>query len=266
MDAIVLDSVSKVFRHRPALFNWLGRERSGETRALDGVCLRVPTSKILVLLGPNGSGKTTILKLISTLLLPDQGRVLVGGADTFRHSDQIRHQVGLGIAGARSFFPRLSARENLDFFAALDDVPRAERARRVEAVLASVGLSEESDTLVMKFSTGMYQRLGMARALIKRPSIMLLDEPTRSLDPASSAHCWELIRELPRYESTVVVATHNFEEAIRIADSVAILAHGVLAGQHKVIEAIDVDQLRSYYFRATGETDAVESTRARGRP
>src|SRR5438067_4313740 len=131
MDSVVLDSVTKGFRHRPALFNWLSRERSGETRALVDVSLRVQRGNVLVLLGPNGSGKTTTLKLISTMLLPDSGRVIVSGADTRTQSQSVRTQVGFAIAAARSFIARLTARENLDFFAAFDDVPRARRPQRI---------------------------------------------------------------------------------------------------------------------------------------
>src|SRR5437667_10949189 len=98
MDSIVLESVSKIFRHRPALFNWMGRERSGETRALDEISLSVAAGRILVLLGPNGSGKTTTLKLVSTMLLPDAGRVLVEGADTRTQPDQVRKRVGFAVA------------------------------------------------------------------------------------------------------------------------------------------------------------------------
>src|SRR5947209_18774506 len=132
MDSVVLDSVTKQFRHRPALFNWLSRERSGETLALVDVSLRVRRGKVLVLLGPNGSGKTTTLKLISTMLLPDSGRVLIQQFDTRMDSKSVRQRVGFAVATERSFFPRLSARENLDFFAALDDIPRKARARRVD--------------------------------------------------------------------------------------------------------------------------------------
>src|SRR6266478_2254431 len=160
MPAVIFESVSKVFRHRPALFNWFGRERSGETRALDDVSFEVPSGSVLVLLGPNGSGKTTTLKLVSTMLLPDRGRVVVEGFDTTTDSRAVRTRVGFAVAAERSFFPRLSARENLDFFAALDDIPRRLRAERVDQLLARTGLHDSADTLVMKFSSGMYQRLG----------------------------------------------------------------------------------------------------------
>ncbi len=264
MDAIVLESVSKIFRHHPALFNWMGRERSGETRALDGVSFSVPTGKVLVLLGPNGSGKTTTLKLVSTMLLPDSGRVLVEGADTRTEPDRVRKHVGFAVATERSFFPRLSARENLDFFAALDDVPRASRALKIDAMLQRTGLLEAADTLVMKFSSGMYQRLGIARALIKQPSVILLDEPTRSLDPGSAAHFWNLVRDLAEQGSTVILATHSFNEAAAVGDVVAVLHRGKLTGYQEIGVAANVEELRAFYFQTTGELDEAAQLAQRG--
>ena len=254
MDTIVLESVSKVFRHRPALFNWLGRERDGETRALDRVSLSVPAGGVLVLLGPNGSGKSTTLKLISTMLLPDSGRVVVEGADTRLDVVTVRRNVGFAVANERSFFPRLSCRENLEFFAALYDVPRRERKPRIDAMLEQVGLHDAGDTLAMKFSSGMYQRLGIARALISKPSIILLDEPTRSLDPASACQFWRLVRELAAQDATIALATHSFNEAAAVGDTVAVLCQGRLAGW-KRLAGTDVEKLRDFYFRQTGEQD-----------
>ena len=164
MEQVVFESVSKIFRHRPALFNWVGRERTGETVALKDISFSATGAEVLALLGPNGSGKTSTLKLISTMLLADSGSVRVGGFDAKRDASKVRRRVGIAVATERSFFPRLSARENLDFFAALDEVPRRDRARRIEEVLRDAGLEEQTDTLVMKFSSGMYQRLGLARA------------------------------------------------------------------------------------------------------
>src|SRR6266567_4154240 len=209
MDRVLFESVRKVFHHRPALFNWLGRERGGETVALKNLSFSAGAGEVLVLLGPNGSGKTTALKLISTMLLPDAGSVRVAAFDTRRDAGPVRQQVGIAVATERSFFPRLSARENLEFFAALDEVPRRERSQRIEEVLSDTGLAGQADTLVMKFSSGMYQRLGIARALVKRPSVLLLDEPTRSLDAATTAHFWATIRALARQQTTVLLTTHN---------------------------------------------------------
>src|SRR5207253_7854938 len=234
MDSVVLDSVTKGFRHRPALFNWLSRERSGETRALVDVSLRVQRGNVLVLLGPNGSGKTTTLKLISTMLLPDSGRVLIEGADTCLRAGTVRKHVGFAVANERSFFPRLSARENLDFFASLEDVPAKIRPARIQAMLSRTGLHDAADTLVMKFSSGMYQRLGIARALIKKPTVVLLDEPTRSLDPGSAAQFWNLVRALPTQGASVLLATHNFNEAVAVGNRVAVLFKGSLAAERNL--------------------------------
>jgi ABC-2 type transport system ATP-binding protein len=230
MDQVVFESVRKVFRHRPALFNWVGRERAGETVALNGVSFSAAGGEVVALLGPNGSGKTSTLKLISTMLLADDGSVRVGGFEARRDGNRVRRQVGIAVAAERSFFPRLSARENLDFFAALDEVPRRERSARVEEVLGDTGLEEQADTLVMKFSSGMYQRLGLARALVKRPRVLLLDEPTRSLDAAATAQFWESIRAQARRNTTVFIATHNFTEAAAVANRVLLLLRGELLG------------------------------------
>jgi ABC-2 type transport system ATP-binding protein len=260
MDQVVFESVRKIFRHRPALFNWLGRERGGETVALNDVSFSAARTEVLVLLGPNGSGKTTALKLISTMLLPDAGSVRVGGYDAGRAAGDVRRQVGIAVASERSFFPRLSARENLEFFAALDEVPRTERAQRIQEVLRDTGLEEQADTLVMKFSSGMYQRLGIARALVKRPSVLLLDEPTRSLDAATTAHFWTTIRALARQQTTVLLATHNFAEAAAVGDRLLLLHRGALLANRSLSNGESADMLRAFYFRMTGEIDEAART------
>jgi len=256
MDTICIESVSKIFRHRPALFGWLGREKQGETRALVEISLHVPAGNALALLGPNGSGKTTLLKLISTMLLPDAGRVTVGGEDTRTGASAIRRRVAFAITAERSFFPRLSAQENLDFFAALDNVPRQRRADRIPALLEETGLREHADTLVMKFSSGMCQRLGIARALVKQPSVILFDEPTRSLDPASAEEFWKLVQRFRDRGATIVVATHNFEEASALADSIALLQAGHLA-DYRDLNRTSTRELRSWYLDVTGQLDAL---------
>jgi ABC-2 type transport system ATP-binding protein len=255
MDRVVFESVRKVFRHRPALFNWMGRERGGETVALENLSFSAATGQVLVLLGPNGSGKTTALKLISTILLPDAGWVRVDGCDTVKSARRVRQQVGIAVATERSFFPRLSARENLDFFAALDEVPPRDRPARIDSVLRETGLEEQADTLVMKFSSGMYQRLGIARALVKRPGVLLLDEPTRSLDAGTTAHFWTTVRALTRQQTTILLATHNFAEAAAVADRLLLLHRGQLLADRPVRAGESAEALRSFYFHMTGEID-----------
>ncbi len=254
MNSVVIESVDKIFR--PANFFWFGAARA-ETHALKEVSLNGAAGEVLALLGPNGSGKSTTLKLVSTMLLPDRGRVFVGGADTQLQSQAVRRQVGFALASERSFFPRFTARENLDFFAALEDLPRRERPHRVESVLRDVGLQDAGGKQAMKLSSGMYQRLGIARALIKRPSVLLLDEPTRSLEPAAASHLWRLIRELASNGITILLATHNFSEAVAVADRIAILQKGELLAVRRA-GGLSVEQLRDFYLEITGERDPFE--------
>ena len=252
MSRIVLESVHKKFRK--GFFSW--RSSAAETHALRGISLEIATGEVFGLLGPNGSGKSTTLKLVSTVLLPDSGRVLVGGADTRARAQAVRRQVGLALASERSFFPRLTACENLEFFAALEDVPGREVSTRVDLVLASVGLEAAADKQVMKLSSGMYQRLGIARALIKRPSVLLLDEPTRSLDAAAASRLWKLVGELSTNGITVLLATHNFEEAAQVCDRIAVLQHGELLAVERASNR-SAEQLREFYLDITGEQREV---------
>ena len=255
MDRVVFESVRKIFRSRRAWFNWMESERPVETIALRNLSFSTSSGEVLVLLGPNGSGKTTALKLISTMLLPDAGAVRVAGFDTQRQAREVRRRVGIAVATERSFFPRLSARENLEFFATLDEVPRSERAARIRQVLHETGLDEQADTWVMKFSSGMYQRLGIARALVKEPSVLLLDEPTRSLDAATAAHFWLTIRGLAGRGVSVLLATHNFAEAVAVGDRLLLLQRGELLANRSIRRGEGVEELRSFYFQSTGEID-----------
>jgi ABC-2 type transport system ATP-binding protein len=244
MYSIVLDSVHKVFRS-----GFFGSGRV-ETCALRGVSLAVPRGEVVSLLGPNGSGKSTTLRLISTVLLPDRGSVIVNGANTAADAKSVRQQVGFALGSERSFYPRLTVRENLMFFATLENVPWHDRAVRAHQALAQVGLDSHAHKQVMKLSSGMHQRLAIARALIKAPGILLLDEPSRSLDPAAASQLWELIRNLAAQEITVLLATHNFAEAVAVSDRVAVLQKGDLLDTCKA-RNLTVELLQNYYREMT---------------
>jgi ABC-2 type transport system ATP-binding protein len=248
-DSIILNSVHKRFRKGGFFFPLRARE---ETRALNGISLNIAAGEVFGLLGPNGSGKSTTLKLISTVLLPDAGHVVINGVDTQVSAEIVRKYVGLAMASERSFFPRLTARENLEFFAAFEDVLRRETRSRVNSALEQVGLCDQGKKLVMKFSSGMVQRLAIARALIKQPSVLLLDEPSRSLDPAAAERLWELIRNLSHRGMTIVLASHNFEEAAAVCDRVAVLQHGELLAIQRVSNW-STEQLRDFYLELTRE-------------
>lgn len=128
-------------------------------------------------------------------------------------------------------------------------MPRKTRTERADWALETTGLTEAADTLVMKFSSGMFQRLGIARALVKKPSILLLDEPTRSLDPAAALQLWSFLRKTAVHGTTVLLATHNFDEAVAVADSLALLRRGVLLNRHGLGQGTTVEELRNFYFR-----------------
>ena len=252
MNSIVFESVHKIFRHRGF---FLLRTQGAETHALKGISLTVKSGEVLGLIGPNGSGKSTTLKLISTMLLPDRGRILVQGYDTCRQGQAVRGNVGFALASERSFFPRLTVRENLEFFAALENVHRHELAGRIEWVLACVSLNDAAGKQVMKLSSGMYQRLGIARAMIKKPAILLLDEPTRSLDAVAADELWSLIRNLSEAGIAVLLATHNFEEAAAVCDRVALLKQGELMAI-KGRGGFAAEELRDFYLELTGDSMA----------
>jgi len=251
-----LEQVTKVFRRRPGLLDFVGRRLAGATAALVDVSLTVQPGEVLVLLGPNGSGKSTLLKLVATMLLPDQGSVTVAGADTRTQGNAARRSVSMAVAGERSFFPRLTARENLDFFAALEDMPAQTRRQRVEWSLANSGMAEHADTLAMQFSSGMCQRLGIARALLKEPAVLLLDEPTRSLDPVAREQLLELIKQQASGSRSVLLATHLLDEAVAVGDHIVILSAGRIVAEHWTGDFSPAN-LREMYLHAVQQQDAV---------
>jgi ABC-2 type transport system ATP-binding protein len=253
-DAVNFDSVTKIFRPQ-TLFVWrLGNESRSETRALSSISIRARRGEVLILLGANGSGKTTFLRLASGGLLPESGRVLVAGHDTFSESNIVHRIVAHAISVERSFFPRLTVTENLHFFATFEDVPKRGRNQVIDHVIAATGLKNFRDVLAMKLSSGTYQKLAIARALLKNPAVLLLDEPTRSLDPAAVETFWPIIRNIADSGTCVIVASHNLEEAAKGGDRIAVFADGKLVAVRSTRDFPTVTELRSFYFDSIGST------------
>ncbi|MGQ0548346.1 MAG: ABC transporter ATP-binding protein, partial [Armatimonadota bacterium] len=187
----------------------------------------VERGEIFGLMGPNGAGKTTLLRVLATLILPSEGWARVSGSDVVRDSGAVRRCIGLAAGEQRGFYWRLSGVENMEFFAGLLGLPPREARRRAETALDMVDLLPYAREVVEYYSTGMRQRLGLARALLGNPRVLLLDEPTRSLDPHATQRLHDLIRRLAQETGlTVLLATHQPAEAAAICRRAAILVEG----------------------------------------
>jgi ABC-2 type transport system ATP-binding protein len=184
------------------------------------------------LLGPNGAGKTTLIKIICGLVLPDSGSVRALGLDVVTSGRESRRRLGVVYGDERSFFWRLSLRENLRFYAALYGVPRSIQEARIDSLVRLVDLGAAADQRMHAFSSGMKQRAAIARGLINDPHVFVLDEPTRSLDPLAAEDLHVLIRERVAEGRTVLIATHLMAEAEALCDRLTLLDHGsvVLTG------------------------------------
>jgi ABC-2 type transport system ATP-binding protein len=222
--------------------------------ALDGLDLSAGPGRVLCLLGPNGAGKTTLLKVLSSLVLPDGGRAFVDGRDVAAEPAAARRAVAFAVNDERSFYGRLTGRQNLEFFGALYGLAGAARDRRVAEVLSLAGLDEAAGLRFNGYSSGMRQMLALARALLADAPILLADEPTRSLDPQAADRVRAFLRgELAgRRGKTVLWATHDLAEAAGQADDIAVIARGRvrLAGPASAWAAAGPESLRRDYERA----------------
>jgi ABC-2 type transport system permease protein len=224
--AIQTASLTKRF---PAQTGWrslLYRGRSG-LPAVNCVDLHVRSGELFGLLGPNGAGKTTLIKLLCTLIRPTSGSAQVNGYDLSQDTE-IKASVGLVTSDERSFYWRLTGRQNLEFFANLQHIPQKEISGRIEEVLLQMGVDQMADRRFLTYSTGVRQRFSIARALLHRPRLLFLDEPTKGLDPEATDRLHALIRDhlVDRQGITVFLTTHDLHEAESLCDRIAILSHG----------------------------------------
>jgi ABC-2 type transport system ATP-binding protein len=204
------------------------RKAFGEVRALDGLSLAVPAGSVLGLLGPNGSGKTTTVSVLSTALRPDAGRATVGGLDVVTEAARVRRVIGLAGQFA-AVDPNLTGRENLRLIGRLSRVGRRTARDRADELLGTFGLNGAADRLVRGYSGGMRRRLDVAAALLHRPAVLFLDEPSTGLDPESRFAVWDSVRDLAAAGTTVLLTTQYLEEADALADQVVIIAAGRVA-------------------------------------
>lgn len=226
--AVELEGLTKRFPVRRVQGDGARRRAvQGEIVAVDAVDLRIRRGELFGLLGPNGAGKTTTIRMLCTLLLPTAGRARVWGFDVAARPADVRRRLGVVLAGERSIYWKLTGRENLEYFAALYQVPRELARTRGAELLERVGLTARADDLVERYSTGMRQRLALIKAMIHDPPVLLLDEPTTGLDPQAARNIRDLIRHLYQAEGkTIILTTHYMEEADQLCERVGIIDQG----------------------------------------
>lgn len=240
MQVIEARGLLKVFRDK----------KRGELRAVNGVSFRVNQGEIVALLGPNGAGKTTTMRLLAGLLAPDEGEAFLGGKPPANAKGL------LGFLPADSgLYHRLTPREVLSIFGRLSGLPKEELGQRVAYLSEKLGMTGFTDTRIAKLSTGMRQRVAVARCLVHNPPILIMDEPTKGLDVESSRAVENFILELKREARTILVSTHIMEEAEFLADRVVVIAGGGVAAEGTIPELkclTGKEKLREIYLALVG--------------
>jgi ABC-2 type transport system ATP-binding protein len=199
--------------------------------AVDHVNIQIQYGEVYGLLGPNGAGKSTIVRMIATLLAPTSGQVWLCGMDARRQERRIRAILGVALGGERSLYWKLTARQNLEYFAALYGQSRRQSRGRIVEVLAEMDLADRADDHIETWSTGMRQRLVIARALLNRPKVLLLDEPSSGLDPRAAQTMQDHIRALKAAGNTILLTTHDMLEADSLSDRIGIIDSGKVAAE-----------------------------------
>ncbi len=232
------------------------KSRKSEVRALDGLDLNVPEGTVLSLLGPNGAGKTTAVRIFATLLRPDAGTATVAGFDVVTQAQELRGVIGLSGQYA-AIDENLTGRENLWLFGRLYHLASKEARTRAGELLEQFDLVEAGDRVAKTYSGGMRRRLDLASALIGRPRLLILDEPTTGLDPRSRLGMWDVIRGLVREGTTLLLTTQYLEEADQLADTIAVVDRG------KIIARGTASELKS---QVGGERIEIIARRAEDIP
>jgi len=204
--------------------------KDGEVRALDDVTLRVPQGEVFGLLGPNGSGKTTMVRILSTILTPTSGVALVNGIDVVKHPNRVRRSIGLAGQYA-TVDENLTGFENLRMIGSLNHLEKSVVVPRSRELLEQFGLSDAASRTTKTYSGGMRRRLDLAAALVAKPPLLFLDEPTTGLDPQSRQDLWAIIEGLVEEGTTVLLTTQYLEEADRLAKQLVVLDHGKIIAE-----------------------------------
>jgi ABC-type multidrug transport system ATPase subunit len=256
--AIVVDAIEKAFP--PARSGWRALLQPFERpsiSALAGISFEVREGEAVGLLGANGAGKSSLLRILATLLLPTRGSACVAGHDTLGEPRAVRRQLGYHAGSDLGFFPRLTGRENLLFFGQLNHLSHKEALARVAQISSQLRLAEALDRQVRTLSSGTVQRLSLARALLHRPRVLLLDEPTRSVDALAAAEFRHILKAqvLKSGTTSILFASHSLPELEFLADRVAVLDQGrllALESPSALVRKSSSSSLEETFFKLTG--------------
>lgn len=222
------ESLTKIFRQRKRKKKGPFLIKKSEITAVDNVSFGVDKGTVYGLIGPNGAGKTTLVKILSTLIIPTRGKAKVFGFDILRQDREVRASIGLATGTERSFYFRLSGWQNLWFFGVLQGINHSDLKRRMEVLMKFLDIYSERDKQFMQYSLGEKRKLDLARCLLTDPPVFFLDEPTTSVDPYSAIKIRETIRELKEKGKTILLVTHDLDEAEKLCDRVGIMDKGRL--------------------------------------
>jgi len=219
----------------------------GNNRTLRGIDLGIKQGESIVIFGPNGAGKTTFIKVLATIMNPSSGKVLIDGLDTKDRAEEIRRWIGV-VTHHTFLYQNLTASENLEFYSRLYDVP--ERKKRINEVMEMVGMNPRLHQRVGTLSRGMQQRVTIARSLLHKPAIMLLDEPETGLDQQSTSMLWEAMRTDGQKKRTLIVTTHNLERGFEVGERLLILDKGRVVYEG-LKNTLDIHALEKAYKSTT---------------
>ena len=236
--------------------------------AVDNISFTVKKGEIFAFLGPNGAGKSTTIQMLTTLLAPTNGRVMINGNDPTKNKDAVRKSFGI-VFQDPSLDSDLTALENMQYHAVLYKVPKEIREKRIGELLRFVELWDRRNDMVKTFSGGMKRRLEVARGLLHHPAIMFLDEPTLGLDPQTRNHIWSYLKDISeKQKMTVFFTTHYMAEAEKVADRIAIIDHGKIVAMGSLAELEDktkTNSLEEAFIAITGNTIREEQVNGTGR-
>jgi ABC-2 type transport system ATP-binding protein len=246
---VAVENLTKVYRSR----------RRGEVRAVDDVSFEVAPGEIVGLLGPNGAGKTTTIKCLCTLVSPTSGRMVVDGVDAAEHPRAATAKLAAVLEGNRNIYWRLTARENLEYFAALQGIPRRSIDGLRDELIERFGLTEARDADARTLSRGMQQKLAVACAFVKQTPVLLLDEPTLGLDVETSLELRGMLRALATEAGrTILLSSHDMDVVQDVCERVVIINNGRIVTSDRIDNLLDLFRVRAYRFTVQGKVDEAK--------